>query len=201
MTQPGDANQQAISYMQYQGAKGLKELAGLVERTAADWSRCLEDISEEQAEFKPVLSGVEGPVLSGVEGPVLSAAAAEGVEWCVKEVLGHFLEATHGVNRQVAQVAAGKAPRELGDASPGHLPTDARSSSIEELRRQVIDVLQEARRLTLSLPEDGRLTETFNHPFFGPLNLKEWIAFQRIHSLDHIQQVEQIRASPGYPKH
>ena len=193
MTQPGDANQQAISYMQYQGAKGLKELAGLVERTAADWSRCLEDISEEQAEFKPVLSGVEGPVLS--------AAAAEGVEWCVKEVLGHFLEATHGVNRQVAQVAAGKAPRELGDASPGHLPAGARSSSIEELRRQVIDVLQEARRLTLSLPEDGRLTETFNHPFFGPLNLKEWIAFQRIHSLDHIQQVEQIRASPGYPKH
>ena len=184
MTQPGDANQQAISYMQYQGAKGLKELAGLVERTAADWSRCLEDISEEQAEFKPLPIG----------------AAAEGPEWCVKEVLGHFLETTHGVNRQVAQVAAGKAPRELGDASPGHLPTDARSSSIEELRRQVIDVLQEARRLTLSLPEDGRLTETFNHPFFGPLNLKEWIAFQRIHSLDHIQQVEQIRASPGYPK-
>src|SRR3990172_5614511 len=95
VTQPGDANQQAISYMQYQGAKGLKELAGLVERTAADWSRCLEDISEEQAEFKPVLSGVEGPVLSGVEGPPPIVAAAEGPEWCVKEVLGHFLEATH----------------------------------------------------------------------------------------------------------
>ena len=40
---------------------------------------------------------------------------------------------------------------------------------------------------------------TFDHPFFGPLNCKGWVAFQRLHDADHIGQIEQIKASAGYP--
>ncbi len=35
---------------------------------------------------------------------------------------------------------------------------------------------------------------------FGPLNGKEWIAFQRLHAMDHVQQMEKVKAHPGYPK-
>jgi hypothetical protein len=35
---------------------------------------------------------------------------------------------------------------------------------------------------------------------FGPLTSREWIAFQRLHAMDHIQQIEIIKANPDYPK-
>jgi hypothetical protein len=40
---------------------------------------------------------------------------------------------------------------------------------------------------------------TFDHPFFGPLNCKGWVAFQRLDDADYIGQIEQIKASAGYP--
>jgi hypothetical protein len=71
--------------------------------------------------------------------------------------------------------------------------------SIEELRQALADLWRETAELVSSLPE-GNLERTWDHPAFGPLNFREWIAFQRIHAMDHIQQMEKIKAHPDYPK-
>ena len=44
MTQNTDIREQALSYMRHQASKSLGDLVALVERTAADCDRCLEDL-------------------------------------------------------------------------------------------------------------------------------------------------------------
>ena len=48
-------------------------------------------------------------------------------------------------------------------------------------------------------PPIQKLSQKFPHPIFGQLNLKEWFAFHRVHALDHIQQIDKIKADPNYP--
>jgi hypothetical protein len=51
-----------------------------------------------------------------------------------------------------------------------------------------------------ALRNSTNLTATFPHPALGPLNLKEWLVFHRGHAMDHIQQIERIKAHAAYPK-
>jgi hypothetical protein len=70
-----------------------------------------------------------------------------------------------------------------------------------DVREQALAGLwAESSQVVASLPEDGDRHRTWDHPAFGPLNFKEWIAFQRLHAMDHIQQIEKIRAHSAYPK-
>jgi len=188
MVQQDEQTQQALSYMRHQGAKSIADLAALMERTAFDCARCLEGISEEQASFKPALS----------RSPERSEGVAEGAgeEWSVKEVLGHMLVSGAGVNREVANLVAGQPP--VQEARMGVVAGADRP--IDELRRRLAELWAETARLVATLPEEGSVERTWEHPLFGPLNSKEWIAFQRIHALDHVQQIEQIKAAPSYPK-
>ena len=142
-----------------------------MERTAADCARGLEGISEAQARFKP------------------------GDDWSVKEVLDHLIYATALVNECIRDLAAGRAPR----------PSTANSSAgrsaqpIQELRQEMGRLLGETVALVGSLPEGDPPPGTWEHPDVGPLNLKELIAFHRLHVMDHVQQIEKIKADPGYP--
>ena len=74
-----------------------------------------------------------------------------------------------------------------------------RERPIDELRSRIDRLFEETKRLVDQLEESDRLEQTFEHPAFGNLNLTQWIAFQRIHSMDHIQQIEKIKTEPGYP--
>lgn len=175
MTQPPaeELTQQALSYARHQATKSLIDLAALMDRTGADCARCLEGVTDAQAEFR-------------IPG-----------EWSIKETLGHLLQASSDVNRAIAALAKGEPTRPAGGAigvsSGGDRP-------FEELRRDLAGLWQETARLVSSLPEDGDLASTRAHPWFGELNFKEWIAFQRVHAMDHIQQVEKIKAHSQYPK-
>ena len=179
MVQQDDQTEQALSYIRYQGGKPLADLAALMERTAVDCARCLEGINEEQASFKPVLSGAQGP----------------SEEWAVKEVISHMLVSGAGVNREIANLVAGQPP--VREARMGVVAGADRP--IAELRQRLADLWAETARLVASLPEEGSVERTWEHPMFGPLNFREWIAFQRLHALDHVQQIEKNKAAPGYP--
>jgi phosphoribosylformylglycinamidine synthase PurS subunit len=171
MTQSTDMQQQVLSYVRHQAAKGPADLAALIERTAADCARCLENVSEEQAAFR------------------------YDQEWSIKEVLGHLLASTKGVNREIANLVedrpSGSEPS-MGVVSGADRP-------IGKLRQGLARLWRETARLAASLPEAGP-ERTFEHPMFGPLNPGEWIAFQRLHAMDHIQQMETIKAHPDYPR-
>lgn len=171
--QPGA--DQAISYMRHQASKGLESLAQLMERTEADWARCLEGMSETQASFKP-----------------------QG-EWSAKEVLAHVLETSRSVNRQVSQMASGTAP-EWQPGRAGSTGSSRSDADIGSLRSALGSLFGETVSLVRSLKDGPELDQSFDHPFFGSLTLKEWLAFQRIHAMDHIQQIDKIKADPAYPK-
>ena len=172
MTQNTDIREQALSYMRHQASKSLGNLVALVERTGADCGRCLEDVSEGQAAFH------------------------YDEDWSIKEVLGHMLDSGAGVNREIDNLVEDRpSAREarMGVASGDDRP-------VGELRQTLADLWSETARLVASLPEGGNLERTWDHPMFGPLNLKEWIAFQRLHAMDHVQQMEKVKAHPAYPR-
>ncbi len=172
MVQDAGTRDQALSYVRHQAAKSLADLAALMERSGADCARCLEGVSEEQASFK------------------------YDDEWCLKEVLGHMLDSGSEVNRDIARLAEDRAPRRMvaiGETSGAERP-------IGELRQTLADQWSETVRLTASLSEEAGRTPSLEHPMFGPLTGKEWIAFQRLHAMDHVQQMEKVKAHPDYPR-
>ncbi len=171
MTQDSDVQQQVLSYLRHQADKDPADLAALMERTAADCARCLDGISEEQAAFQ------------------------YDQEWSIKEVLGHMLASGNGVNREIGNLTEDRPS--AGEARMGVVSGADRP--IGELRQALARLWRETARLAASLSEAG-LERTWEHPMFGPLNSGEWIAFQRLHAMDHIQQIEIIKANPDYPK-
>src|SRR5437899_1459916 len=144
--------QQALDYMRHQGSKNFADLVALMERTSADWQRCLEGMSDSQAVFKPAI-----PI-----GP-----PGED-EWCAKEVIGHLLVSNEGINQQIVEMAGIESPfaphekvRSMGVQSETDeaLPLDA-------LRDRITGVLDETRNLASSLSASDKLDQKFPHPVF-----------------------------------
>ena len=174
MVQQDERTQQALAYIRHQASRSLAELRVLAERTAADCGRCLEGISEEQARFKP------------------------GDEWSVKEVLDHLIYATgQVVIEPISDLAAGKTPRTFTPDSSGGRAMEP----IQELRQEMTRLLEEAVVLVGALPQRNLPPGTWEHPSLGPLKLNELIALHRLHVMDHVQQIEKIKADPDYPAH
>jgi hypothetical protein len=161
----------AVDYCSYQANKGIESLVALMERTGEDWKRCLDGVSEAQANFAP-----------------------KG-EWSTKEVVTHFLQATDSVNSQIAKITMGEDPGSLTE--PAEKPTV--TASVPELSAQTVAIFDEIARLTRSLEGNAHLAKKFPHPAFGQLDMLQWIAFQRLHGMDHMQQIEKNKADAGYP--
>ncbi|HEY8765886.1 MAG TPA: DUF1569 domain-containing protein [Dehalococcoidia bacterium] len=162
----------AVEYCAYQANKGIDSLASLMERTGEDWKRCLDGVSEKQAEFAPT------------------------GEWSTKQVVTHFLQATASVNTQIERITQGKDPGSLTE--PADKPTV--TASVPELSAQTVAIFGEIAGLTRSLEGNAHLGKQFPHPAFGQLDVLQWIAFQRLHGMDHMQQIEKNKADAGYPK-
>ncbi len=169
-----DIIQGAVGYCTHQASKGIDSLAALIERTGEDWRRCLDGVSETQAEFSP----------------------AEG-EWTAKEVVTHFLLATASVNNQIGKLTAGQDVGQLASAAPDERP--AETTSVAELSAETLAIFAEIARLTRALEGNAHLERQFPHPAFGQLNILQWIAFQRLHGMDHMQQIEKNKDDAGYP--
>jgi hypothetical protein len=167
--------QRAVDYCSHQAGKGIDSLVALMERTGEDWRRCLDGVSEAQAEFSP----------------------AQG-EWTTKEVVTHFLLATSGVNEQIGELTSGQDVGQLASAAPDERPTE--TTSVAELSSETVAIFDEIARLTRALEGNPHLERQFPHPAFGQLNILQWIAFQRMHGMDHMRQIEKNKADAGYPR-
>src|SRR5438046_7019804 len=185
MTQGMDERMtKAQEYLRHQGTSTLDELGVLMDRTAGDWERCRGGMSDAQAKFKP--STPTGP-----EGED---------EWCTKEVLGHVLASQRGLNVTIAQMAGVDSTAQAEQIRAMGVKSEAdEARSLADLRPRIASVCEESKRLVTSLLEGEKLSQQFPHPIFGPLNLKEWFAFHRVHALDHVQQIGKIKADPNYP--
>ena len=173
--QQPDIIQSAVDYCTHQASKGIDSLVALMERTGEDWRRCLDGVSEAQAEFSP----------------------APG-EWTSKEVVTHLLLAAASVNDQIRKLTSGEDVGRLASAAPDERP--AETTSVAELSAETVTIFDEIARLTRALEGNAYLERQFPHPAFGQLNIMQWIAFQRLHGMDHMQQIDKNKADAGYPK-
>jgi len=173
--QQPDLIKQAVGYCSHQASKGIDSLVALMQRTGDDWKRCLDGVSETQADFSP----------------------AKG-EWTTKEVVTHFLTTTGGVNDQIRKLTRGEDVGQLAPGGPDQRPTE--TPSVPELSAETVAIFDEIADLTRALEGNGNLGKQFPHPAFGQLDILQWIAFQRLHGMDHMQQIEKNKADAGYPK-
>ena len=190
MTQQPDMIQQITGHLRREGSRPLDELGVLMDTVAADWQRCLEAMTEVQACFHP-------PEGSAPTTP----GRGEGQKWSAKEVIGHFLFSERSLNQRIAELAGLPPPvvqvprvRAMGEQS-----AEDERQSIDELRRRLDSFFDDTRALLSSLESRGVPNGSFPHPVFGPLTVTEWIAFHRLHSIDHIRQINAVKSAPGYP--
>jgi hypothetical protein len=112
-------------------------------------------------------------------------------QWSIRDIVEHVVAAERGVVEIIARLAGVDAPTSGPPAAGRSLP---------ELREHLAAVRAQLLTVAKEIPSDAALEAKHEHFFFGPLNWKEWLAFQRVHDGDHLQQIEAIRGSPSYPK-
>jgi uncharacterized protein (TIGR03083 family) len=162
-----------VSYLEHQAKKDLPRIVELIEEQRARLLTLLDGVSDEQAAFRP---------------------AAD--QWSIADVLRHVIAAEEGVARIVESLARGIVPdgsRALGSQVPDE--GQSLSALVERLRASRAGLLERVR----GWPASPDLSATFDHPFFGPLNCKGWVAFQRLHDADHTGQLQQVKAAAGWP--
>ena len=168
-----ERRRQVLSYLKHQSQKSIAEMQALVQE---EWDRVgvlMEGLSQAQAAYTP--------------GPD---------EWSIAHVVRHLTLSAQRGRERIGALALGQAIQI--PTQPGMLPSEegAPFTQVAQLFREATGALQE---LVEGLEPAANLDMTSEHSFFGPLNWREWFVFQRLHGHDHTQQVEAIRASPGFP--
>ncbi|MEP7270747.1 MAG: hypothetical protein ABI882_04550 [Acidobacteriota bacterium] len=58
-----------------------------------------------------------------------------------------------------------------------------------------------AKTIKLVMENDAALKEhTFNHPNLGPMNGYQWLILIPLHNMRHNLQIEEVKATAGYPQ-
>lgn len=110
-------------------------------------------------------------------------------EWSANEVMAHVLDGAKSVRRAIVAVLdTGATPGPLFDRIE---TTDDRRAAGEWWAALVAEREGLFGRVNAAAG-DEHLDVTWQHPFFGPLNWREWLLFLRIHDLDHARQIAAI---------
>ncbi len=180
-TVPEDVVTRLVSYLKHQAKKEPESIQGLVQGGHDSLLTVLDAMTEEQAKFKPSTD-----------------------IWSALEVLEHVVTGKHEVLRLCTGLAHGETYAGVGP--------DEESATIQDgITRVHFESLADARaaaesehaeQLTFiaSLSPETDVEARYSHFIFGALNCREWAVFQRVHDLDHGNQVEQVKAAPGYPQ-
>jgi len=166
---PEDVRERVTSYIKYQATKPPDAIVALVRESQAKLLDVIADVDEATAARKPAPD-----------------------EWSLRELIRHVVEAESGVARLVGRLAAGEAPD--GRTGAGAVGSDDGTTFADYVHR-LRETNAELIAAIEALPAAPDLEATSPHPFFGPLNCKEWAAFQKVHDEDHVQHARKILAA------
>jgi len=169
---PDDVRARVVSYIQHQGAKSKDGLADLVRTSQQRYVDVVAAVSDEIAAMKP---------------------AAD--EWSIRELTRHVATTERFVADLIWHSARGQEPPPRPGGIGMTIADDARPFAgwVAELRDANAKMLE----TILGLPDAPDIAIKPAHPFFGPLNCREWAAFQRVHDEDHVQHAGKILAAIG----
>ncbi len=178
-TAPDEVVNRVKSYVEHTVSKGQESIREAVQKGHDQLIGLLDGMTEGQATFKP--------------GPD---------DWCVLEVMQHVVTAKRGIARLCVALARGETPRGIGgegeDEEQDGVMRD-RFASLADARSAAAAAHHDLLAFVDSLAPETDLEARYAHFLFGPLNCREWAAFQRVHDADHTNQVQQIKSSPGFP--
>ena len=171
-TVPDDVVARVRSYIQHQGAKSKDGLADLVRTSQQRYLDVVGAISDEVAAKKPADD-----------------------EWSIRELTRHVITTETYVTGLIWHTARAQEPPPLPGSIGMTVDDDARPFAgwITELRDANAKMLE----TILTLPDAPDIAIKPAHPFFGPLNCREWAAFQRVHDEDHVQHAGKILVAVG----
>ena len=173
-----DEVQRVSGYLLAQGEKyGWLELWPRVMAGRIDFLNTLNRVSAEQAAWKP-----------------------GGDDWSIEEVAQHVLDGSRRNADMIRNLSFGREPN-LGPQGIGAIDPEQRAADLEW--STLVEALLEDSRIFGNvidgLPEPPAFEPRPAHPFFGPLHSRAWFMFQRVHDLDHVNQVNAIKETEGYP--
>ncbi|MYA02339.1 MAG: DinB family protein [Chloroflexi bacterium] len=174
-----DERQRVSSYLLSQGEKySWLALWPRVVDARIDFLNTLNRVSPEQAAWKP---------------------APE--DWSIEEVAQHVLDGSRRNADMIANLAFGREPN-LGPQGIGAIDPAQRAAALSwpDLVDALLDDSRQFSNVIDGLPEPPAFEPRPAHPFFGPLHSRGWFMFQRVHDLDHVNQVNAIKETAGYPE-
>ena len=117
-------------------------------------------------------------------------------EWTILETSQHLLNSSFEVRNVVEKLANGKLNQI--DKQPNQDTLNDETTIFDLRKKLTMDAIKWAGMLDILplIPDDKN---TWPHMSFGKLTSREWFLFQRLHDRDHLNQIDKICASFGFP--
>ena len=161
------------SYLNTQGERSAHtELWPRVVKARMELLDSLEKVSEAQASWSP-----------------------SPEDWSIKEIAVHLLNSS----RSVCQIVQALSEGHPADSSGIEPPRETTDTPISELYNQIREDGIEWTITAAALPQTPAVEPTAHHSMFGDLHARAWHLFQRVHDLDHKNQIEAVKQAEGYP--
>ena len=116
-------------------------------------------------------------------------------EWTISEIVDHVLASTEKVSDCVSRLSCGL-DVDTSDVDPIRKTSKRK---IDKLRNGLLEGALSWTTMTTSLPQKPNYRKTSNHSSFGDMHSGAWYLFQRLHDLDHLEQIITIKSHSNYP--
>jgi hypothetical protein len=118
-------------------------------------------------------------------------------EWSAAEVGDHVALGTGAIGNITALLARGQRPGDEDWDPPPRLRGDA--GDLDGVRGRIRSLPAHTEELFDSCVATNRTDVTADNSFFGEMNWREWYYFLRVHALAHVEQIQKLRGSAGFP--
>jgi len=150
------------------------ELKLAVREACARLATTLDSFSDRQATWKP-----------------------DAEEWSAAQVGDHIALGTGVLGKIAGLLANGQAVTDEDWDPPPQFKGDA--ADLVDVKRRITGLPQFTDRLFDESNKANRLDLKANNSFLGDLNWREWFYFLRVHANAHVEQMEKLRSTPGFP--
>jgi hypothetical protein len=178
--------------------------------TAQERTQLIQDLKDGQKEFLAAVSGLSDEQWKWKPAPE---------RWSVGEVAEHIFLAEGGLWAKLQEALKNPADPDWEKKTAGKTelllrvmaPRLGKAQAPEEIapsgkmpRAEIMAGFAQARARTLRFAEETQLPlkeHIAEHPFpiFNPLNAYQWVLYIPLHNMRHDKQIEEVKATPGFP--